>query len=280
VNISIDLPSSIPSINDYEEFMSSDLFQIMERFSNNFIENNAKVLRHYAHKWVKDPFHQWSRQWEYAFVYSRVLNSIIANRAIMNILDAGSGITFFPYFLKSKLDPINMICCDIDYDLKDLFGNINKSSSQSIGFINTNLENIPCKDESLDIVYCISVIEHTENFSRIIDEFYRVIKTGGKLLITFDISLDGTAKLSPTESEFLLEYVLSKFKVIEGLPNLQTLLSKSDIFSTKHAYKINPKLLPWTLRSILSKTFKSMITRTPIKKYPYLFSFYCLEGIK
>jgi ubiquinone/menaquinone biosynthesis C-methylase UbiE len=252
----------------------------MEGYSNHFIENNAKVLRLYADQWVKDPLHQWSRQWEYPFVYSKILKGTIANKTAMNILDAGSGITFFPYFLKSRLELIKIFCSDIDLDLNNLFSSLNERSGQAIEFINTDLENIPFEDESLDIVYCISVIEHTGNYLRIVDEFYRVIKPGGKLLITFDISLDGTANLSPAESEILLEYVYSKFKRNDATPTLQTLLSNSDIVTTKYVYKVDPNLLPWTRKSVLRKSLKSIIKKQPIKKYPYPFSFYCVEGTK
>lgn len=276
----IDIQSSIPTISQYEELLSSELFRTMEEYSNNFLITNQLVLREYAAKWVKDPFHQWSRQWEYVYVYSRIVEHISRRSAGMNILDAGSGITFFPYFLKTKLDPVNILCCDVDPELNEIYDNVNKNRDQSVKFINFNLEDISSADESLDIVYCISVIEHTKDFSKIIDEFYRIIKPRGKLIVTFDISLDGAAQLSPEKSEFLLDCIYSKFSGNARVTDLDSLLSKSDIVTTNYAYKLNPNLIPMNKLSLLKSRVKSLIRMEPIKKYPYPLSFYCLDVTK
>jgi len=272
----IDIQSSIPTISQYEELLSSELFRTMEEYSNNFLITNQLVLREYAAKWVKDPFHQWSRQWEYVYVYSRIVEHISRRSAGMNILDAGSGITFFPYFLKTKLDPVNILCCDVDPELNEIYDNVNKNRDQSVKFINFNLEDISSADESLDIVYCISV----KDFSKIIDEFYRIIKPGGKLIVTFDISLDGAAQLSPEKSEFLLDCIYSKFSGNARVTDLDSLLSKSDIVTTNYAYKLNPNLIPMNKLSLLKSRVKSLIRMEPIKKYPYPLSFYCLDVTK
>ncbi|MFZ3079301.1 MAG: class I SAM-dependent methyltransferase [Bellilinea sp.] len=276
----IELQSSIPTISQYEELLSSELFHTMEEYSNNFLLTNQIILHEYAAKWVKDPFHQWSRQWEYVYVYSRIVEHISGRSEVLNILDAGSGITFFPYFLKSKHDPINISCCDVDPELKETYDAINKSQDQSVKFLNLDLANISSEDESLDIVYCISVIEHTKDFSKIIDEFYRIIKPGGKLIVTFDISLDGAAQLSPEKSEFLLDCIYSKFTGTARPADLASLLSKSDIVTTNYAYKLNPNLIPMNKLSLLKSRVKSLIKMEPIKKYPYPLSFYCLDVSK
>lgn len=276
----IDSQSSIPTISQYEELLSSEFFHTIEEYSNNFLKLNQKFLREYAKKWVRDPFHQWSRQWEYVYVYSKILEHISGKNAGMNILDAGSGITFFPYFLKSKHDPINILCCDVDPELKETYDAINKSQGQSVKFLNLDLADISSADESQDIVYCISVIEHTKNFSKIIDEFYRIIKPGGKLIVTFDISLDGAVQLSPEKSEFLLDCIYSKFTGNVRSADLASLISKPDIVTTNYAYKINPNLLPMNKLSQLKSMVKSLISMEPIKKYPYPLSFYCLDVTK
>src|SRR4030043_2286967 len=150
----LNLPSSIPTISEYEALLSSNIFHIMEQYSNSFIKRNDMILRPYSDKWVKDPFHQWSRQWEYAFVYSRIINSTYQKTP--SILDAGSGVTFFPFFLKSNLGSINITCGDIDPKLQKTFDKLSLLNDQSVKFININLEDIPHEDESFDIVYCIS----------------------------------------------------------------------------------------------------------------------------
>lgn len=276
----LDLQTSIPTISEYEELLSSELFFTIEQYSNSFLKKNQRFLREYSAKWVKDPFHQWSRQWEYAYVHTRILEHLSGSSKGKSILDAGSGITFFPYFLKSTLSPVNIFCCDVDPDLKKTYENVNKNQDQSINFYNLDLEDISFSNESLDIVYCISVIEHTKDFSKIIDEFHRVIKPGGKLIVTFDISLDGTAQLAPEKSEFLLNLIFSKFCGNMRSSDLNSLLTRPDIVTTNYAYKKNPKLLPMNRLTLFKSMAKSIITRKPIKKYPNPLSFYCLEVTK
>jgi SAM-dependent methyltransferase len=272
----IELPSSIPIITKYEELLSSDLFRILEYFSNTFIKINHKALTFYAVKWVKDPFHQWSRQWEYPFVYSKIINKLEVHNTPLKILDAGSGITFFPYFLKSQFPSFDIICGDVDLSINRIYDQVNKSNNNKIKFMNMDLGFIPFENECLDIVYSISVIEHIDNYLRIIDEFYRIIKPGGKLIITFDISLDGEAGLSPGQSEELVDYTFSRFQHSAERSSMHDQLVRSDIVTTQYAYKINPKLLPWQKPSFLKSIINSYVYRLPLIKFPHLVTIYCL----
>ena len=52
--------------------------------------------------------------------------------------------------------------------------------------------------ESVDCVYCISVLEHIPEFESVISEIRRVLRPGGLLVLTFDIDLRGNWELGPT----------------------------------------------------------------------------------
>ena len=92
------LPVGLPNQDEYFKLIRSKLFANMENYSNSFIKTNKLLLYPYIQKWIKDPFHQWSRQWEYPYVYSQI-SSIKGN---LEILDAGSGVTFLPFFIASS----------------------------------------------------------------------------------------------------------------------------------------------------------------------------------
>lgn len=48
-----------------------------------------------------------------------------------------------------------------------------------------NLEQpLPLKDSSYDYLICLDVLEHIENDHQLVAEFYRILKPGGKLLLT------------------------------------------------------------------------------------------------
>ena len=102
-----DLEPGFIQIKDYYELWKDNFFLEMEKFSNEFITKNSDNLNYYSQKWVIDPFHQWARQWEYPFVYNQIqryvseLPNNLKNYEL-NILDAGSGITFFPFFIDSS----------------------------------------------------------------------------------------------------------------------------------------------------------------------------------
>ena len=89
--------------NLYEEYLNSDLFDEMDKFSTEFKKNNNSFI--YSLFWIKNSFLHFSRKAEYQFVFNEIDNNKI-------ILDAGCGITFFPFFLKEKLS-------NIDLDLLD-----------------------------------------------------------------------------------------------------------------------------------------------------------------
>jgi hypothetical protein len=99
-----DLCSGVIPRDNYLRFVGSCLFRQMEDYSDTFLEKNAFFLNKYKKKWIFDPFHQWSRQWEYPYVFLKIKNYSTRSKSKLNILDAGSGITFFPYYINSKIN--------------------------------------------------------------------------------------------------------------------------------------------------------------------------------
>jgi SAM-dependent methyltransferase len=207
----MELKPGIPNIENYQKLLKNELFLEMEVFSKRFLQDNSRFLATYNRKWVADPLHQWSRRWEYPYVYSMIEPYFTSRQeSECHVLDAGSGVTFFPYYLGYKFKNIEATCCDYDVSFKGIINNINSTSQKVVNFIEAKLQKIPLEDESVDIVYCVSVLEHTHHFELIIKEFKRVLKSTGRLIITFDISLDGISDISPSLAEELLQ-VLAKY---------------------------------------------------------------------
>ena len=75
----------------------------MEAFSNRFTSIKRGYSAGYKYRWVIDPLYHWSRQWEYPFVYEKI-KSLASKNPDLAILDAGSGFTFFPFYLASQFD--------------------------------------------------------------------------------------------------------------------------------------------------------------------------------
>ena len=244
------LSQGIPLIDDYQKLLKDNLFLDMERFSDNFLRKFTLPLKKY--RWVSDPLHQWSRQWEYPFTYSYIQEYIVntLGKGKLTILDAGSGVTFFPYYIASTFyDPVKVICCDSDESLGAIFQQINLETDAPVEFQLSDICQLPYENNFFDVIYCISVLEHTSNFERVVKEFKRVLKPSGLLIITFDISIDGGADIPLDKAGELIKLLESQLSSYPGLDSWKSLSilrenNPTEILTTGYIREVNKDLLP------------------------------------
>ena len=241
-------PPGIPTIGIYSQILRSNLFREIETFSDAFLKTYDSGLRDYARKWVPDPLHQWSRQWEYPFVYAQIKEWLNQHpHHEVTILDAGSGITFFPFYLASEFGFARILCCDQDASLEPTFASIIDRAGLPVGFSVADLHHLPYADASCDIVFSISVLEHTDAYERIFREFQRVLRPGGIVVLTFDISLDAGNEIADTKARQLLQTAQQSFSPIPQPLRLDARSDRSEgeILTTQYIKRVNKKLLPW-----------------------------------
>jgi SAM-dependent methyltransferase len=87
-----------------------------------------------------------------------------------NILDLGTGTGYF----LSKLNFTHRFGID-NY--------VYKSSYNNFKFIQADINQLPLKEKSIDLLLLIDVLEHMQDDKRIVKDCLRVLKTNGKLLI-------------------------------------------------------------------------------------------------
>ena len=121
--------------------------------------------------------------------WSRLYEYIWAKRLIVpgeTVLDAGSGPNY-PFQYELAEQGCKVYSVDINPDLT------NSKAHPNISNIVASIDNIPLCNEEVDAIYCISVLEHLKKdaVSRSLREFYRVLKPGGRLIITLDLTIDG-----------------------------------------------------------------------------------------
>lgn len=270
------LPTGVPKRRGYDLLIKSDRYRKMEDFSNEFLSLNQKFLNKYTKRWVKDPLHQWSRQWEYPYVFSRVENTL-RNKEAAQVLDAGSGITFFPYYIKSLYSATDLYCIDNDPDLEAIYNRINTNVEVATRFSCSDLKKTTFVSDRFDVIYCISVLEHVEGYEDVIEEFHRVLRPGGHLVITFDVSLDGTRDISVEKGTQLLKSLAEKFERVDDLPlDLNSIISTPDLFTTETAKLINPDLLPWKLPQFIYR-INSLLRGNGYNTWPPLLTVFCLD---
>lgn len=88
------------------------------------------------------------------------------------ILDAGAGSCPYKKFFSHA-----------QYESTD-FENIFEASSKGVHDYICSLDEIPRPDNYYDAILNTQVLEHVENPQKVINEFHRVLKTGGKLFLT------------------------------------------------------------------------------------------------
>jgi SAM-dependent methyltransferase len=187
----------------------------------------------------------------------------------LRVMDAGSGVTYFPYFVHENLPQARFDCVDYDDSYAPLFAAINLREEELtpgkgtiVRFVQATLQQLPLNDGELDAIVCISVLEHTDNYGQIIDEFLRVLRPGGLFVLTFDLSLDDKFTLPRAEAERLLDTLQSKF-VVEGGLGLRGELSKlhqPGNLTSDHVRDTEPELLPWTKPVRVAKAVQDLVT--------------------
>lgn len=238
------LESGIPKIPDVVQALESETFNKMQRYSEIYCRENLRHLAKY--RWIKDALNQWSRIYEYPFCFENLKRELISGS---KVLDAGSGVTFFPFFLSSFYKVVSV---DLD-DYSDVYSAINANQKTDVRFVQSDLHQLAVESESCDAVISISVLEHTTGIGEILKEFHRVLRPGGLLVVTFDVALDENLEgISPANAEKLIEDIRDIFQLDYMPGDFRDDLVDPEIYTTSYVRKWNCRLLPWPRLTLLS----------------------------
>ena len=246
------LRTGIPLLSELDAHLKSDEYNRHVEFNRAFLAKNDAAMSQYGKLWAKDTFRLWSRRWEYPFVAQRVIDFAQSRpNEPIRVLDAGSGVTYFPYFIRAEVPRSEFTCFDYNNSYTGMFAAVNATMGETkVKFVEGMLQKLPFADDSFEAVCCISVLEHTGNYDEILDEFARVLRPGGVMILTFDLSLDGKFELPKQGAIDLLSAISKKFVVPSELPLLQELSRMDDpererILTTDYIRDTQPDLLPW-----------------------------------
>jgi SAM-dependent methyltransferase len=242
------LRCGVPLIADLDALKADPFYTQITTYSRDFLARHGEALKGYGKLWGQDPFKLWSRRWEYPFAAQKTIEYGQSHQGPLKIIDAGSGVTFFPYFVCDHLPQAQVICFDSNPSYPPMFEAINRATPGGrVSFSNGMLQKLPMESGEIDVIACISVLEHTNNYGEIVREFARVLAPGGLLVLTFDLSLDGKFELRKDVAADLLSNVAEFFDT-RGVP-LEQELNRMDapeiILSTDHVKRTEPDLLPW-----------------------------------
>jgi len=246
------------ALSDLKSEAWKELFMRLEQMQTQFIAHEQS-FRSPEYIWPRDPLHAWSRVWEYPYVYYHLekIRQEITEERPLTVADIGSGVTFFP-FAVARLG-YDVTCVDLDpICARDIpaAAKLIDSTPGSVGFKLVDNNRIPLPDNSQDVVYCISVLEHIPDFKQTILEISRALKQGGRFVLTVDIDLRGDNELGFEKFEELMRSLRQLF--IEDLPERAThplgvLTSENSIFPDKSGRRA--ALAKWIGRIILKNAF-------------------------
>lgn len=205
--------SGFANINDFTSEIWNTIYLDMKKYQDYFLSKES-LFRSKNYIWPSDALNNWSRLWEYPYVYFH-LNKIRAhNQVCENILDVGSGVTFFTNYLSKN--GFKITATDIDpiaeQDNLKVF-EVFKDDAINANFKLCTDEKLPFDNNSFDIVTSISVIEHVKDFQINISEINRVLKDNGFFILTLDIDLDGKYELSPQSYDNLMNIIFQYFEL-------------------------------------------------------------------
>lgn len=126
-----------------------------------------------------------SKRWEYPWALERARLAPDSR-----VLDAGCGASIFPVYLSELGHQVTAV------DRQPPNG-LAASHGVAIDYVCSDLTELPFAERSFDAVFCISVIEHLGHagVTTALQELRRVVKPGGRLLITTDYYEDANAEI-------------------------------------------------------------------------------------
>ena len=276
------LSSGIPRVSEYQELDNEPEFTRLLDYSRRFraeVEARDIFSRLYSIKWVNDPFLQWSRRWEYVYVLQRLDDWWKHKPYGLDIADAGSGFTFFPFYLQRQRPNVRICCIDADSTAGRAIDEAVRVLGNGPSFSLENLEKLNRVSESLDAVFSVSVIEHTENPEQVIKEIHRVLRPGGMFVCTFDVSFEVGSPMHVKQVEQLVNRLRDLFdRQGDEDINITESAESSNRVTTSWISRAYPDRLPWRnprlvwLYDALRGRFRSSLYRP--------MTFYCGTFIK
>lgn len=244
------LSSGIPTREEYLRLESEPLYAELLSSSREFetiCSTGGESTQSFRKKWVQDPFQQWSRRWEYVYVAQRLSDWASSRPGPLKVVDAGSGFTFFPFYLKKAISNLEVDCYDNDPTAGAALQEVAEGIGTGPAFQLEDLERLSQGDDTVDAVYSVSVIEHTKNPGKVVDEINRVLKPGGIFICTFDISFETRSPMYFRQVESLVNHITNVFDVSRDWKpdQFKSLQTNADIVTTSWDSEAVKAGLPW-----------------------------------
>jgi SAM-dependent methyltransferase len=244
-----------------------DIYAVLEREQDAFLARDGE-FRPAAYQWPRDALHSWSRIWEYPYIYHHITACAgCGGGPRLVVVDVGSGITFFPTAI-AKLGA-DVTCLDVDPVSVEGMQRAGAVLNLGTGKLDARViaaDSIPLADKSVDVIYSISVLEHTPEPTTVLREMVRVLRPGGYLLLTIDIDLRGDAAIGPAAYRHLTDFLNTALQPVHGSGSVHPLAL---LTSTTSPHAAGPLRGPRALLHSARQLVKPLFGRQRIPNPPY-----------
>jgi ubiquinone/menaquinone biosynthesis C-methylase UbiE len=228
--------------------------QLKQQKIINYLERISKLEEHSQFQVLKF----WNRRWEYPFILE--VNNMIDLSG--EVLDAGAGQSLMPFLLMNKKNNITAIDTDDGSfyptgSIEKWYQKMNELFNSNVIFVNGNLTTMNFQNGHFDFVYSLSVLEHLSDPLTGLKELWRILKPGGYIAITIDVSLDDTRGMFKKDY-----YEIKTFLKENGIPLFpESLESTGDMITTNWFKENEPEALPWRIqRKSMKKIIKELFS--------------------
>ncbi len=233
--------SDYAKCEDLKDPRLQELYGRLEQYQDFYHQHLAPTAAAWDLPWPRDALRNWSRQWEYPYVAS----AEPTERA--KVLDAGSGYCFFPFYWCHRGHDVEAV--DYDARLASHFaGGRERLAQQDVrehaGTLNYSQQDIHAlsfPDNTFDVTYSVSVLEHLNDQPTVVRELARVTKPDGTVVITADLSLDGRSQIRPAAYRAMLRTIEEHFDYAAE----PVLRFDADVLVTDGYRERDTHLLPW-----------------------------------
>jgi len=163
------------------------------------------TLSNDSQRWRSEGFggweQHWSRVWEFPWMHEAILAYTRQVGPGAKVLESGSGTTLVPVWLASQ--GMNVTGIDLSGTPAPRWAAMNKviseTGSGSLTFQKGDMLRLDFADNSFDVAFSLSALEHTTSPFDAVLEMLRVVRPGGLIAITCDVAVTGTHGLSQAE---------------------------------------------------------------------------------
>jgi SAM-dependent methyltransferase len=242
--------NGLASSQDTETQPYLSIYSLLEEEQEYFLSHDH-LFRSSDYKWPRDSLHNWSRVWEYPYVFHHLRNMVQQSHGMTTrVVDVGSGVTFFPFSLARRLS-MDIVCTDVDAVAER---DIVRAAScvahipGTITFRRTDGVKLPFDDASVDAAYCISVLEHIKRPEGLIAEIARVLRPRGIFILTIDLAIEGDGDIKPKPHGSLVQKIAEFFDY--AVPDI-TVHPASLLTSDNSKYPLFPSNAIFRVRQFL-----------------------------